>query len=40
MIPAAELKTGMILRVEKHLYKILATEYPGLRKRERMKGPE
>ena len=27
MVPAAELKTGMILRIEKHLYKILATEY-------------
>jgi len=27
MVPAAELKTGMILRIEKHLYRILATEY-------------
>jgi elongation factor P len=27
MVPASDLKTGMILQVEKSLYKVLATEY-------------
>ena len=27
MVPAADLKTGMILQMEKNLYKVLATEY-------------
>jgi elongation factor P len=27
MVPAADLKTGMILQIEKNLYKVLATEY-------------
>ena len=27
MIPASDLKTGMILRIEKNLYKVMVAEY-------------